>query len=104
MAEFTGFSGFIPHFQRVFKPAAVSRRPVGRVCVVSGMTISGQPVERLRQYLRELKPSSRTMLVTELERGLLRGDGMPGAEFVLQELRRSIREASRPSARVGNLA
>ena len=65
--------------------------------------MSGQPIERLRLYLRELKPSSRAMLVSELERGLLRGDDMPGAELVLQELRRAIREAGRQSQRVGNL-
>jgi hypothetical protein len=64
----------------------------------------GLPVERLRQFLRELKPEARAMLIGELERGLLRGDEMPGAELVLQELRRSAREAGRPSPRVGNLA
>jgi hypothetical protein len=64
----------------------------------------GLPVERLRQYLRELKPEARVLLSGELERGLLRGEGTPGAELVLQELRRSARESLRPSQRVGSLA
>lgn len=64
----------------------------------------GLPVERLRQYLRELKPEARALLIGELERGLLRGDETPGAELVLQELRRNARETGRPSSRGGNLA
>lgn len=63
----------------------------------------GLPVERLRQYLRELKPEARALLVSELERSLLRGDETPGAELVLQELRRNARESGRPSQRIGNL-
>ena len=38
------------------------------------MASDGQSVERLRDYLRTLKPEARAMLVAELERGLLRGD------------------------------
>ena len=57
------------------------------------MTSDGQSVERLRDYLRTLKPEARAMLVTELERGMLRGDEAAGNEFVLQELRRTIRAA-----------
>ena len=64
----------------------------------------GLLVERLRQYLRDLKPEARALLIAELERGLLRGDDAPGAELVLQELRRSAREQSRPSSRTGSLA
>lgn len=64
----------------------------------------GLPVERLRQYLRELKPEARVLLTGELERGLLRGEGTPGAELVLQELRRAARESVRPSQRIGSLA
>jgi hypothetical protein len=64
----------------------------------------GLPVERLRQYLRELKPEARALLIGELERGLLKGEETPGAELVLQELRRSAREAGRPSQRIGSLA
>ncbi len=63
----------------------------------------GLLVERLRQFLKELHPDARALLMTELERGLLRGDDMPGAELVLQELRRDARETVRPK-RPGNLA
>lgn len=63
----------------------------------------GLLVERLRQYLRDLKPEARALLMTELERGLLRGEETAGAELVLQELRRNARENGRPS-RPGNLA
>ena len=49
-------------------------------------------VERLRQFLRELSPSAHSMLVGELERSVLRGDEVAGADLVLQELRRIMRE------------
>jgi hypothetical protein len=64
----------------------------------------GLPVERLRQYLRELKPEARSLLIGELERGLLSGEATPGAELVLQELRRLAREAGRPASRGGSLS
>ncbi len=64
----------------------------------------GLPVERLRQYLVELKPEARALLIAELERGLLRGDDTAGAELVLNELRRSLREAGRRVQRIGNPA
>src|SRR5437879_1096871 len=60
--------------------------------------------ERLRQYLRELKPGARALLISELERAVLRGDEMPGAELVLQELRRSIRDESARSPRMSDAA
>jgi len=63
----------------------------------------GALVERLRQYLRGLSPEARTLLMTELERGLLRGEDMTGAELVLQELRRDARDNMRPK-RPGTLA
>lgn len=62
------------------------------------------PVEKLRQYLRELKPEARALLTAELERELLRGEEPPGAELVLQELRRSARDGGRVSPRSGSLA
>lgn len=61
-------------------------------------------VDRLRQFLRQLKPDAQAMLIAELERSLLRGEEAAGAELVLQELRRSARESGRPSPRAGNLA
>ena len=63
----------------------------------------GLLVERLRQFLRDLSPEARNLLMTELERGLLRGEETPGAELVLQELRRDAREHARPK-RPGNLS
>jgi len=63
----------------------------------------GLLVERLRDFLRELSPEARSLLMTELERGLLRGEETPGAELVLQELRRDARDVSRPK-RPGNLS
>lgn len=63
----------------------------------------GPPVARLRQYLRDLKPEARSLLIVELERGLLRGDAPDGAQLVLQELRRLARETGRPASRGGNL-
>jgi len=52
-------------------------------------------IERLRQFLRELSPKARSLLVGELERSLLRGGDAPGAdlslhELLLQELRRGL--------------
>jgi hypothetical protein len=49
-------------------------------------------VERLRQFLRELSPGARSLLIGELERAVLRGDEVTGADLVLQELRRIVRE------------
>jgi hypothetical protein len=68
------------------------------------MTSDGQSVERLRNYLRALKPEARAMLVAELERGMLRGDEAAGNELVLQELRRTIRAAGQPVPRIGDAA
>jgi hypothetical protein len=68
------------------------------------MTSDGQSVERLRDYLRTLKPEARAMLVTELERGMLCGDEAAGNEFVLQELRRTIRAAGQAVPRIGDAA
>ena len=59
---------------------------------------------KLRAYLRELKPGARALLIAELERGLLHGTSPAGAEMVLAELRRSTREASSKSARFGDPA
>jgi len=49
-------------------------------------------VERLRQFLRELSPGARSLLIGELERSVLRGEEVAGADLVLQELRRILRE------------
>jgi hypothetical protein len=68
------------------------------------MTSDGQSVERLREYLRTLKPEARSMLVQELERGLLRGDDNPRNQFVLNELRRAIRAEAQQVPRIGDAA
>jgi hypothetical protein len=66
------------------------------------MAGDGQSVERLREYLRTLKPQALAMLVAELERGLLRGDDTAGSELILQELRHAIRAAAQPVPRFGD--
>jgi hypothetical protein len=56
-------------------------------------------VERLRKFLRELSRGARSLLVGELERSMLRGEDVAGADLVLQELRRIMREQRDGSAR-----
>jgi hypothetical protein len=69
------------------------------------MPMGDEPlVDRLRGFLRDLKPEAQALLIAELERSLLRGEDATGAELVLQELRRFARESGRPSPRTGNLA
>ena len=68
------------------------------------MANDGQPIERLREYLRTLSPKVRSMLVQELERGLLRGEDSSGNDLVLQELRRAIRADAQPVPRIGDAA
>jgi hypothetical protein len=68
------------------------------------MTSDGASLGRLREYLQTLSPEARSMLVTELERGLLRRDDIAGGELVLQELRRTIRAYGQPVPRIGNTA
>lgn len=65
----------------------------------------GQPaIERLRAFLRELKPGARALLIAELERGLLRGEELAGAEIVVRELRRSLRNGNSNALRFGDPA
>jgi hypothetical protein len=59
-------------------------------------------VDRLRLFLRELSPGSRALLIAELERAMLRGDDMAGAELVLSELRRSARESQSTVPRISD--
>ena len=49
-------------------------------------------VEKLREYLRDLKPAARALLMGELERTLLSGGDLAGAEVILAELRREFRD------------
>src|SRR3954463_11489466 len=62
----------------------------------------GLPIERLRQFLRELKPAARTLLAAELERAVMRGEEPPGASFILDELRSDARMGGRKLVRVSN--
>ncbi len=63
----------------------------------------GQPaVERLREFLRELNPEARALLIAELERSILRGDEASGSELILAELRRSLRGNGIKFKRVGD--
>jgi hypothetical protein len=66
------------------------------------MTSDGQSVERLREYLRTLKPEARSMLVHELERNLLHGEAVAGNELVLQELRRATHADAQPGPGIGD--
>lgn len=66
------------------------------------MTSDRPAVEQLREYLQELSPEARAMLIAELERAMLRGEGDAGSELVLQELRSVIRAAGQPTPRVGD--
>jgi hypothetical protein len=64
------------------------------------MASQGHPAaDRLRSYLRELRPGARALLISELERGLLHGTGPAGSEMMLAELRRSLRDGSVQSTR-----
>jgi hypothetical protein len=66
-------------------------------------------IERLRQFLRELSPKARSLLIGELERSLLHGGDVPGAdlslhELLLQELRRVLRDQREGAPRISNSA
>ena len=61
-------------------------------------------VERLRQFLRDLSPGARSLLIGELERSVLRGDELAAADLVLQELRRIAREQREGAPRIENSA
>src|SRR5262249_47798299 len=68
------------------------------------MDSSGLPVERLRQYLRQLPSATRTLLIAELERAALRGDDIPGGERLLEEARNAARESGEGSPRIDPVA
>jgi len=61
-------------------------------------------VERLRQFLRELSPGARSLLIGELESSLLRGEEVAGRDLVLQELRRIMREQRDGASRIEDSA
>ena len=49
------------------------------------------PVDRLRDYLRQLAPAAQTLLMREFELALERGEDVAVANFVLGELRKIVR-------------
>src|SRR5438128_2527868 len=49
------------------------------------------PVDRLRDYLRQLGPAAQKMLMREFEKALERGEDVAVANFVLGELRKIVR-------------
>ena len=57
-------------------------------------------VERLRHFLHELSPGARSLLIGELESSVLRGEDVVGADLVLQELRRIVREQHDTAPRI----
>ncbi len=59
------------------------------------------PVERLRQYLREISPQARALLLHEFERGALSGEQLPGLDLILDELRKEQRTSNYTSERLG---
>ncbi len=61
-------------------------------------------IERLQEYLRDLSPQARSLLIGEFERSLLRGDDLSGADLVLQELRRLAREQREGTPRIDQSA
>jgi hypothetical protein len=60
------------------------------------------PVDRLRDYLRELKPEARALLMAELERGRLRGEELPAIGLILQELREAAPHGDALPSRIGD--
>ena len=61
-------------------------------------------IEKLRQYLRELSPQARAMLLAALERAALSGEAVTGGDLILQQLRHIVREQREQAPRIGNSA
>jgi hypothetical protein len=51
------------------------------------MSGGASPVERLRQYLRDISPEARALLLREFERDAMSGAPFPGLDLILDELR-----------------
>jgi hypothetical protein len=65
------------------------------------MASGALPLDRLRQFLRELPSGARSLLMTELERAVLRGDEIPGGDMLLQEVRAAVRDSGEQAPRIG---
>jgi hypothetical protein len=60
------------------------------------------PIDRVRGYLASLTPQARANLLVEIERMLLYGEQVPGADLMLVELRAEFRKSGQSSDRAGN--
>lgn len=63
-----------------------------------------ETIERLGQYLRELSPQTRLLLIGNFERSLLGGDEAAGTDLVLHQLRGIVREQHEGAPRVSHCA
>lgn len=63
-----------------------------------------ETIDRLRQYLSELSPQARTLLIGEFERNLIGGEEGAGADLVLSQLRDIVREQREGGPRIGHCA
>jgi hypothetical protein len=65
------------------------------------MASGALPLDRLRQFLRELPTGALTLLITGLERAVLRGEEIPGGDMLLQEVRAAVRDSGHNAPRFG---
>jgi hypothetical protein len=63
-----------------------------------------ETIERLRQYLCELSPQARALLIGEFERSLRAGDEAASTSLVLQQMRGIVREQREGAPRIGHCA
>jgi hypothetical protein len=63
------------------------------------MAATGLSVERLHEYLQQLPPAARAMLIEKLEGAGQSGEPIPGGEVLLKELRSVLRRSGEPAAR-----
>jgi hypothetical protein len=63
------------------------------------MAATGLSVERLHEYLQQLPPAARALLIEKLEGAGQSGEPIPGGEVLLQELRSVLRRSGEPAAR-----
>jgi hypothetical protein len=60
------------------------------------------PVDQVRKYLASLTPQARASLLVEIERKLLYGESVPGADLMLAELRAEFRKSGQSGDRAGS--
>jgi hypothetical protein len=65
---------------------------------------SAETLDRLRQYLSELSPQARALLIGEFERNFLGGNEAAGTDLVLHQLRGIVREQRDGAPRIGHCA